>query len=71
MHHLPLISHHLFVAAIANEAQLRPALAFREGTGQHASSPGRLIPLEVIEKAAAMPVAAARRLRAARADGGA
>jgi hypothetical protein len=64
MNSLPFISHHLFVAAVGNEArrQARPTRRDRSFAGP--AKPGIVAPLEVLDAREPMLEAAARASRA-------
>jgi hypothetical protein len=63
MNSLPLISHHLFVAAIGNEdrAHARPTRQERPSAG--AAAPAKAITLEVLDGRKPMPAGPARPMR--------
>jgi hypothetical protein len=67
MNNLPLISHHLFVAAAGHEEQIPESRTRRAGT-QESSRGGALpVPLEVMAQVKGMAATATRPLRSVRA----
>lgn len=64
MNALPLISHHLFVAALENDSRPTGKLAADETAPPNQSRRARAIPLELVADVQRLSGAAARPLRA-------
>jgi hypothetical protein len=64
MNSLPLISHHLFVAAIGNEGRASERSMRRQRSSASADSPARPIALEVVDDARTINEGTRRLLRA-------
>jgi hypothetical protein len=67
---LPLISHHLFVAAVGNEARARVKPVRKEASSLGLTRHATAIPLQVLARAQPLPARATHPLRASLIAGG-
>lgn len=70
MNNLPLISHHLYVASLANESRVRSNITPRDPARRSLVESARTIPLEFMGRDENRPAAMARPLRRIRVGGG-
>ena len=59
---LPLISHHLFVSAVANEGDTAGESTNAAAGGAAAGDAASAVPLEILEMTAALPERAAQKM---------
>ena len=64
MNSLPIISHHLFVAAVGNEGQRQGRPTRRDRPIAGLAEQATAVPLEVLDARESLPEGAARALRA-------
>ena len=64
MNSLPLISHHLFVAAVANETRRQERPMRRDRPNAELADQATAVPLEVVEARQSLPEGTSRALRA-------